>query len=152
MAEGAGTTNSQPTTPSLQQPSGDAPLSRQRSPAAAPSQAPAGDPPPTDSEAPSNDDPRPRALLTFRLEKALARRGTPLAVSGTVLADDEPCAFSRVDVSLQADRSAKVVIGALPTDENGRFKGQITIPLGVEVGDYSVSVSTPGTTQCAPSD
>jgi hypothetical protein len=103
-------------------------------------------------QASTADDFRPRATLSFRLAHTSARRGTPLELSGSVRADDEPCGFSRIDVALQTDETSRVFIGALPSDEQGNFHGQVTIPLSVDVGDYSVSVSTPGTASCAPSD
>lgn len=129
------------------------PLSRQSSnvSSAASASAP-GETPGQKVDADETEDYRPRATLNFRLASASARRGAPLELSGSVHADDEPCAFSRVDVSLLAEGASRVFIGALPTDEQGHFAGRVTIPLSVDVGDYSVTVSTPGTPECAPSD
>jgi len=43
-----------------------------------------------------------------------------------------------------------VWLGAFPTDENGRLEGRVTIPFDIDVGDYKVVASTPGTGRCGP--
>jgi hypothetical protein len=152
MAERAGSGTPSSTGAQPGDPSSD-PLTRQSSSA---SSVPNPDQPETplepDAELGDAEDFRPRAALTFHMDETSARRGTPLRLSGTVRAEGDPCPFSRVDVSLEAEGLTRVFSGALPSDEDGDFAGQVTIPLSVDVGDYSVSVSTPGTAQCAPSE
>jgi hypothetical protein len=152
MAERSGATSPSPTEPGSGDASLDDALSRQSpSVSSGASATEPQEPPARETEADAEDH-RPRAKLTVRLGEASARRGTPLQLSGSVRADGEACAFSRVDVSLNAEGVARAFIGALPADEQGNFSGQVTIPLSVDVGDYSLSVSTPGTADCAPSE
>jgi hypothetical protein len=125
-------------------PSGSAP---QPPPEQAPSDPVTVDP---DAETPS-DDQRPASVLTLEVRQNDVRRGTPLPVSGRVAADGDPCAHARVDVLLRPGRAGGAVpIGALPTDAKGRFQGSVTVPLGLDVGDYDVIVTTPGNAQCGP--
>jgi hypothetical protein len=153
MAEHADTSSGDPTSSS----SGARPSSQRGTrpgPAALPSSTASPSEPEPAIEAAEQDarDHRPRAELDFELQRRSARRGTPLSVSGTVEAEGEPCAFSRVDITLRAEGKPEVVIGALPTNEAGEFAGDVTIPLTIDVGHYQVGTSTPGTASCAPSD
>lgn len=158
MAAQAQTSNSQNAGSPASAPSGPrGSLSRQGSnlPAAAetsspvPSAATADEP---DVEEPSSDDQRPGAVLDFQLGSSTARRGAPLSIDGSALAGGEACAFARVDVVLEPEQGDSVTIGSLPTDEDGRFSGSVTIPLGVDVGHYQLSLFTPGTAHCGPSE
>ena len=74
-----------------------------------------------------------------------------IRVNGTVRADGDPCAFARVDVALTSKRGDSVLLGAVPTDAEGRFDATLTVPLHLEVGDYSVSATTPGAGRCSAS-
>ncbi len=78
-------------------------------------------------------------------------RGSPMRVEGVVRTDHGPCSFVRVNVLIRDPRTARRhEIGAVSTDEEGRFKGSVVIPLEVQVGDYDVMVATPGDAQCGP--
>lgn len=91
------------------------------------------------------------STVTLTATQAAVHRGAPLALSGEVTADEAPCAFARVDVQLQLGDGPFIPIGALPADESGHFKGSVTVPLHVDVGDYRIIGSTPGVAQCGPS-
>jgi hypothetical protein len=77
-------------------------------------------------------------------------RGAPLEFSGSVEAGGEPCAFARVDIDLEKSDGDRRSLGALPTDAEGRFLGELTVPLSIAVGNYMVTASTPGTALCGP--
>lgn len=102
---------------------------------------------PTDE---ASTDRRPATRLDFNASATSARRGAPLELSGTAKAGDDPCAFARVDVVLEPEAGASVTIGSLPTDERGSFRGSVTIPLGIDVGNYTLSLKSPGTAHCGP--
>jgi hypothetical protein len=68
-----------------------------------------------------------------------------------VKADDEACPFSRVDIALRTRAGQEHWLGALATDANGRYDGRVTIPLSIDVGDYTVVASSPGAGHCAAS-
>lgn len=133
-------------------PSGSASPSSSSS-AAAPGSALAPPPPvPTAGAAgaAAGDDDRPAAELTLRVADADVRRGDPLRVSGRVTADGEGCGAVRVDFSLENASGRRLRIQSLATDGEGRFSGAIVVPLGVDVGDYEIVVSTPGRGRCGP--
>jgi len=135
--------------------------------AAAGNSSPAGSssatpkPPPAASGAPSPVVPsveeanvvedRPRATVSLTIAKASAERGASLEVSGSVEANGEPCAFSRVDISLRDAAGVDSWLGAFPTDDNGRVEGRITVPFEIDVGQYSVISRTPGAGRCGAS-
>ena len=97
------------------------------------------------------EDARPSTVLDFRLSSDTARRGMPLQIKGTALTDGDPCAYARVDVLLRPQTGDPVAIGSLPTNDQGQFTGAVTIPLGIDVGHYELTLSTPGTARCGPS-
>jgi hypothetical protein len=86
--------------------------------------------------------------LTLEINEREAQRGAPVTVRGLVTADDIPCRFARVDISLMGSDGPRILVGALPTDEDGRYAGKVTIPYNVDVGDYTVIATTPGIGQC----
>ena len=67
------------------------------------------------------------------------------------MADGEPCPGSRLDLVLRAADGRTVSLGSLPTDAKGRFSAELTVPLGLEVGDYALIASTPGAGICGAS-
>ncbi|PIE05541.1 MAG: hypothetical protein CSA75_04210 [Sorangium cellulosum] len=78
-------------------------------------------------------------------------RGSPMRVEGKVSADVGSCGFVRVNVFLKDPKtSSRYEIGAVSTDENGRFSGSVIVPLEIRVGDYDVVVATPGDARCGP--
>lgn len=91
------------------------------------------------------------ATLTIASSDSRVLRGSPLRVEGKVKTDYGPCAFVRVNVLLRDPRtSRRFEIGAVSTDEDGRFAGSVVIPLELHVGDYDVLVATPGDARCGP--
>lgn len=116
---------------------------------------PAPDPPadqnPNSSPAlpePSAPDDRARAELELTVHATSVRRGTALEVSGRFRAEDEPCAGARVDLALVRPNRVPVLAGTLPTDDAGRFSGKVVIPFEIEVGNYRIVATTPGTALC----
>jgi hypothetical protein len=97
------------------------------------------------------DDDRPAAEIALELGTTEARRGMVVQIKGTVLADHRPCPFARVDVALTSQRGDSVLLGAVPTDAKGHFDATLTVPLHLEVGDYSVRATTPGAGRCSAS-
>jgi hypothetical protein len=94
------------------------------------------------------DDSRPESALSLKVESSDVRRGEPLIVSGRVTADGEGCPRVRVDFALKNASGSVTPIQSLSSDEQGRYSGAIVVPLGVDVGDYEVVVSTPGGERC----
>lgn len=97
------------------------------------------------------NDTRPAASISLDLNTSEARRGAVVRVKGTVSANGEACPFARVDVALTSAQGDSVLLGAVPTDEKGRFDATLTVPLHLEVGDYSVRATTPGAGRCSAS-
>jgi hypothetical protein len=79
------------------------------------------------------------------------RRGFPLHLYGQVSSAGAPCLHLRVDVLLTGPTLLQgVVVGSLSTDEQGKYDGAVVIPRDLSLGDYDVSVVTPGDARCAP--
>lgn len=78
-------------------------------------------------------------------------RGARLHVRGSVTADGDACPSSRVDLTLRARDGRAFALGSVPTDEAGRFAADLTVPLQVDVGDYTLSGRTPGAGECGAS-
>lgn len=97
------------------------------------------------------DDDRPKASVALRLGSPNTPRGASIQISGQVEAAGEPCAFARVDVSLQNGVGVETWLGAFPTDASGRVDGRVTVPFDIDVGDYKVVARTPGTGRCGAS-
>jgi transglutaminase-like putative cysteine protease len=92
-----------------------------------------------------------RAEIELGLEQGDVRRGMPLRVTGRVNSSAGVCAHARVDLSVQGP-TGEVLIGSIPTDAEGRYDSQVTIPFDIDVGDYTLRASTPGTASCGASD
>lgn len=89
--------------------------------------------------------------LTIVSSDARALRGSPLLIEGLVRTERGPCSFVRVDVALLEPRTRRSIsIGSLSSDEQGRYKGAVVVPLDVALGDYDLMVSTPGGATCGP--
>jgi hypothetical protein len=124
-----------------------------RVPATPPSAMTMPDPAPTAAtdEQRTRDDGRPPADVALELANSEAKRGTVVHVKGLVRADGDPCSYARVDVALRNQIGDSVLLGAVPTDADGRYDATLTIPLYLEVGDYIVTASTPGAGRCGAS-
>ena len=92
-----------------------------------------------------------RAQLELSLAQGDVRRGSPLRVQGVVTSGGSACSHARVDLSVQTP-SGEVLIGSIPTDAEGRYDSEVTIPFDLDVGEYTLRASTPGTASCGPSD
>ena len=126
----------------------------------APPSAASGAPPTRAPKAPSpsgsgaNEPPAPRddqrvhADVSVTAEEHELHRGARLHVSGTARTDQDLCPFSRVDIALRDKTGAEHWLGALATDQSGKYDGRVALPFELEVGDYSVVASTPGSAQC----
>ena len=89
------------------------------------------------------------------------RRGLPLHLQGIVRSAGAVCPHLRVDIVLfprAIGRSSGAglvtgpgaTIGALSTNDRGRFDGAVIVPRDFPVGDYDLVVSTGGDTRCGP--
>ena len=104
-----------------------------------------------ESEAASSQEKRPPARIELSLAGGQARRGAQLQLKGVVSADGDACPGARVDLALHARDGRSFSLGSLPTDTEGRFDAAVTVPLELDVGDYSVAATTPGAAACGPS-
>jgi transglutaminase-like putative cysteine protease len=103
---------------------------------------------PPDPNAPSGPD-RPEPKLTIDTIDRDIFRGKPMRLRGQITADGAPCANVRVDVLLHATTmSRERRIGSLSTDERGNYDGQVVLPRDLRVGDYELTVATPGNKRC----
>jgi hypothetical protein len=106
--------------------------------------------PPAPAAADTTDE-RPRAAIVLELGSREARRGEPLAVSGTVTARGEQCGHVRVDLALRTEHGSVIPLQPLPTEADGSFSGRVVLPMqGVDIGEYDVIASTPGNARCGP--
>lgn len=98
----------------------------------------------------SEKDERPASKIALSVADPDARRGGPLHVKGTVLADGEVCSNVVVDVVLRevSRRQHEVRIGSIATDLHGVFVGALVLPANVAVGDYEVTARTQGDMRC----
>ena len=116
---------------------------------ASPSSIPIGPADAPDGGAGEEEERRPASELTLDVEQGSRLfRGNPLSIAGKVVADGDPCGYARVDVSLDDGTGKLRRIGSLASDEDGRYSGQVVIPLDTDVGEYDVVVSTPGDARC----
>jgi hypothetical protein len=97
------------------------------------------------------EDERPRPKIVVGGADLVARHGGEMRISGRVEADGTGCGDLRLDVVMRRlDTGSKTAIGALTTDANGAFDGSIVVPMNLPVGEYGVTVSTPGDARCGP--
>ena len=110
--------------------------------AVVPSASGAPEPPtPRDDEHAQND-------VSVNSDDHELRRGARYHVVGIARTDHDVCAFSRVDIALRDKTGAQHWLGALATDQAGKYDGRVALPFELEVGDYSVVATTPGSAQC----
>jgi len=94
------------------------------------------------------DDPHSQNEVAISSEDRELRRGARFHVTGTARVDQTSCANSRVDIALRDKSGAEHWLGALATDESGKYDGRVALPFDLEVGDYSVVATTPRSAQC----
>ena len=94
------------------------------------------------------DDGHASSDVSISSDEHELRRGARYHVTGTARTEREVCAFSRVDISLRDKAGAEHWLGALATDQAGKYDGRVALPFELEVGDYSVVATTPGSAQC----
>jgi hypothetical protein len=100
---------------------------------------------------PATPEERPASVVELLVDARDTLRGARLHVRGTVTADSDACPSSRVDLTLRARDGRAFALGSVPTDEYGRFAADLTVPLQVEVGEYTLSGRTPGAGECGAS-
>ena len=97
---------------------------------------------------PQPDDDRPPTLLTVASADHEVTRNQALHLEGQALVPGGGvCPHLLVNVSLMVDGS-ELPLGALATDEEGRYQGAVVIPPSVSLGDHELIVSTPGDLRC----
>lgn len=115
------------------------------------SPAPSAFPPPPPPLLPSRATALEPSAVELSVESRSIRRGVPLEVRGKVTeTDGEACPHARVDLAL-VGHAGQTLLGSLPTDDEGRYQGAVTIPFDLDVGEYQVRASTPGALSCGPS-
>lgn len=105
------------------------------------------------ASAPAPADPeRPPADIAVTPLATEVVRGLPLHVHAHVATSSGPCPHVRVDVTLVGASLPKgALVGSLSTDDRGDVDGAVVIPRDFAVGDYDVSLSTPGDARCGAS-
>jgi hypothetical protein len=78
--------------------------------------------------------------VTFTLSTRDVTRGARIALNGKVSAEAADCSMRRINVVLRGEHQEIVPVGALFTDAQGRFSGEIVVSDAVPVGDYDVQV------------
>ena len=137
--------------------------------AASPGEAPSGSPGAANSGAPPSaqvprsvvpsssalpepptprDDPHPQDEVAVSSDERELRRGGRFHVTGSARSEHAVCANSRVDIALRDKSGAEHWLGALATDQDGKYDGRVALPFDLEVGDYSVIATTPHSEQC----
>ncbi|MEI9951932.1 MAG: transglutaminase-like domain-containing protein [Pseudomonadota bacterium] len=97
------------------------------------------------------DDPQSQHEVAVSSEERELRRGARFHVTGNARTEQGVCANSRVDIALRDKAGAEHWLGALATDQDGKYDGRVALPFELEVGDYSVIASTPRSAQCGGS-
>lgn len=97
-------------------------------------------------------DERPRSTVTLTVTETDAKRGSPLRVSGTVVAEREACSNVVVEIFLRevgpSQHPAELRVGSVATDARGRYQESLVVPANVPVGDYEMVAKTSGNMRC----
>ncbi len=97
---------------------------------------------------PEDGDRRPPSTIALAVANAVAHRGLPIHVRGSVRADGEPCLDVPIELWLREPRTARRFhVGTLATGDDGTFAGVI-VPAAVPLGDYDLVAETPGDSRC----
>jgi hypothetical protein len=108
--------------------------------------------PPSASAANRADDDRPASRVALVAMGGDARRGVPLHVHGDVTAGRESCGHVLVEVGLRDADGTQVPLGALATDDDGKYEGALVVPASAPLGDYDLYARTAGDSHCGPGD
>jgi hypothetical protein len=101
------------------------------------------------SSLPSRGNAAPAATLVVASSESKVMRGSTVTLNGLASISSGGCSHIRIDVHLVEQRGGHShSIGALSTDESGHFSGSIVVPMEIPVGEYTVSLSTPGDEVC----
>ena len=90
----------------------------------------------------------PRLARRARRGDADARRGSPLRVRGEVVADGAACGHLLVEIGLRDARGRDLPLGALATDDDGKYGGALVVPGFAPLGDYDLYARTSGDARC----
>lgn len=95
----------------------------------------------------AQEDERPPSVISITSIDHEVTRNQALRLEGSIHSSGEPCPHLRLNVALVLPNS-EMPLGALATDEKGRFSGAIVIPPTVGVGEHDLTISTPGDIRC----
>ncbi|MCS6898888.1 MAG: transglutaminase-like domain-containing protein [Myxococcales bacterium] len=95
----------------------------------------------------SFEDERPPSRIALSFLDREVIRNQALHLEGRVESSGAPCPHVRLDVALVLE-NAEVPLGALATDDEGRFQGAVVIPSTIRVGEHELVLSTPGDLRC----
>ena len=130
------------------QPSGAGPSPSGTPPALAPRKVVPSASAASNQPPPARDEDHQKDEVSVNSEEHELRRGARFHVSGTARTDLGVCGSSRVDISLRDKSGAEHWLGALATDSAGKYDGRVALPFDLEVGDYAVVATTPGSAEC----
>ncbi len=111
---------------------------------------------PSSSVSPGNpyanggQDERPASHVTLALNGNDARRGAPLRVHGDVTAGRDACGHVLVEIGLRDGSGHLVPLGALATDDDGKYEGALVVPSSAPLGDYDLYARSSGDARCGP--
>lgn len=88
--------------------------------------------------------PRRATQLLLSSPARVVFRGDPLLVSGQALHAGGGIEGLTVEILLSRDGATGYPVGTLVSGPDGHFRGQLTVPRGVEVGEYKIYAETPG--------
>ncbi len=63
-------------------------------------------------------------------------------------AEGTACGRVLVELGLRDGRGLDLPLGALATDDEGKYDGTLMVPTAVPLGDYDLYVRTSGDTRC----